>query len=206
MYHSIIPKFETLYTQVGSDIKFAPNAYQFDRDIGVDYILLEDLRPRGYKNANRIKGLDLEHTKHVLQKLAEFHAASACYVEHFGMFPEEFTVGFYSKNNTELLKQFNSSSAFLAQLKKWKNGQAFYEKLVSSRLNIKYIFALRTSIYTEILLISRLLLLIFNSMLLEITYILSFRLTATATWWIVCCRIRLIIQVNSTYSTTAIVG
>ncbi|XP_014093940.2 uncharacterized protein [Bactrocera oleae] len=132
MYHSIIPKFETLYTQVGSDIKFAPNAYQFDRDIGVDYILLEDLRPRGYKNANRIKGLDLEHTKHVLQKLAEFHAASACYVEHFGMFPEEFTVGFYSKNNTELLKQFNSSSAFLAQLKKWKNGQAFYEKLADS--------------------------------------------------------------------------
>lgn len=132
-YHSIIPQFEALYKQMGRDIKFAPNAYQFDRDIGVDYVLLEDLRPRGYKNANRIKGLDLEHTKHALQKLAEFHAASACYAEHFGKFPEEFTIGFYSKNNAELLKQFNSSSVFLAQLKKWKNGQTYYEKLVSIR-------------------------------------------------------------------------
>ncbi|XP_054726573.1 uncharacterized protein LOC129236297 [Anastrepha obliqua] len=129
VYHSILPKFEELYRQVGKDVKFAPSAYQFDRDIGVDYVLLDDLRPRGYKNANRIKGLDLEHTKYVLLKMAEFHAASACYVEHFGTFPAEFTVGIYTKSNKELLKEFNASGAFLAQLKKWSNGQAYYEKL-----------------------------------------------------------------------------
>ncbi|XP_036321631.1 uncharacterized protein LOC118735779 [Rhagoletis pomonella] len=131
-YHKILPKFEELYEQVGKDVKFAPNAYQIDRDIGVDYILLEDLRPKGYKRANRVRGLDLEHTKHVLQKMAELHAASACYVEHFGMYPEEFTVGVYSKNNKELLKEFNASDTFLAQLKKWKDGQSYYEKLADS--------------------------------------------------------------------------
>ncbi|XP_030374460.1 uncharacterized protein LOC115624024 [Scaptodrosophila lebanonensis] len=132
MYHSILPKFEKLYADVGKSVQFAPKAYKFDRDIGVDYVLLEDLRPKNFKNANRLAGLNLEHMLQVLEKLAAFHAASACYVEQSGLFGEEFTVGVFSEANRQLLQEFNASGAFLAQLKKWKKAEKIYEKLADS--------------------------------------------------------------------------
>lgn len=131
MYHSILPKFEQLYAEAGKTIQFAPRAFKVDRDPGVDYILLEDLHRKNFKNENRLTGLDLDHMHKVLEKLAAFHAASACYVEHNGLFGEEFTVGVFSEANRQLLQEFNASGAFLAQLKKWKNAQKIYEKLVN---------------------------------------------------------------------------
>lgn len=132
MYHTILPKFEQLYADAGKTVQFAPKAFKIDQDLGVDYVLLEDLRTKNFKNANRLIGLDLEHMQQVLAKLAAFHAASACYVEHFGMFGEDFTVGVFSEDNRQLLQEFNASGAFLAQLKKWKNAEKIYEKLVRS--------------------------------------------------------------------------
>ncbi|XP_017145449.1 uncharacterized protein LOC108157774 [Drosophila miranda] len=132
MYHSILPKFEQLYADAGKPIQFAPKAFKVDRDLGVDYILLEDLQKKNFKNANRLAGLDLNHMQRVLEKLAAFHAASACYVEHHGFFGEEFVVGVFSEANRQLLQEFNASGAFLAQLKKWKNAQKIYEKLADS--------------------------------------------------------------------------
>lgn len=130
IYHKILPKFEQLYRDAGKTVQFAPKAYTFDRDIGVDYVLLEDLSAKQFKNANRVEGLDMDHVKQVLIKMAEFHAASACYVEHYGMFSEDFTVSLFQEKNKALLKEFNASGAFLSQLKKWKNCQQYYEKLV----------------------------------------------------------------------------
>ncbi|XP_017845582.1 uncharacterized protein LOC108602073 [Drosophila busckii] len=132
MYHCILPKFEQLYSDVGKPIQFAPKAYKIDRDLGVDYILLEDLLTKGFKNSNRLMGLDFDHLQQVLQKLAAFHAASACYVEHYGMFSEHFTVGVFSESNRQLLQEFNACGAFLTQLKKWKSVQKIYEKLAKS--------------------------------------------------------------------------
>lgn len=132
IYHKIIPKFEHLYKEAGKSVQFAPTAYTFDRDIGVDYVLLEDLHTKQFKNANRLEGLDMDHMKEVLTKMAEFHAASACYVEHYGNFSEDFTVGIFCEKNKALLKEFNASGAFLGQMKKWKNCQQYYEKLADS--------------------------------------------------------------------------
>ncbi|XP_017079868.1 uncharacterized protein LOC108113702 [Drosophila eugracilis] len=132
MYHNIIPKFEKLYADAGKPIQFAPHAFKVDRDLGEEYILLEDLHRKNFKNANRLAGLDQDHVQKVLEKLAAFHAASACYVEHYGLFGEEFTVGVFSEANRQLLTEFNASGAFLAQLKKWKNAQKIYEKLADS--------------------------------------------------------------------------
>ncbi|XP_013117436.2 uncharacterized protein LOC106094744 [Stomoxys calcitrans] len=132
IYQKILPKFEHLYSEVGKTVQFAPKAFVFDRDMGVDYVLLENLKMKQYKHAHRLDGLDMDHMKEVLKKIAEFHAASACYVEHYGMFGEDFTVGLFNEKNKTLLKEFNASGAFLSQLKKWKNGQQYYDKLADS--------------------------------------------------------------------------
>lgn len=132
IYHTILPRFEQLYRDAGKSIRFAPTAYKLDQDIGVDYVLMEDLLPKSYKNANRVKGLDMIHTQEVLKKMAEYHAASACYVERYGQFGEDFTVGAFSETNRGILKDFNNSSTFLAQLKKWPNCKTYYDKLADS--------------------------------------------------------------------------
>ncbi|XP_061399281.1 uncharacterized protein LOC133334989 [Musca vetustissima] len=132
LYHKILPKFVQLYADAGKTVQFAPKAFTFDRDNGMEYVLLEDLQTKQFKNANRLEGLDMDHMKEVLKKLAEFHAASACYVEHYGTFGDDFNVGIYSAKNKDLLKEFNNSEAFLGQLKKWKNCQQYYDKLMNS--------------------------------------------------------------------------
>ncbi|XP_075168369.1 uncharacterized protein LOC142240557 isoform X2 [Haematobia irritans] len=132
LYYRIIPRFEQLYRDAGKNLKFAPKAFKMDVDINKDYILLEDLSDNSYKNANRIQGLDLHHMEAVLRKMAEYHAASACYVECYGGYSDDFTVGVFSEKNASILGQFNKSTAFLMQLKKWPNCTAYYEKLANS--------------------------------------------------------------------------
>ncbi|XP_046809579.1 uncharacterized protein LOC111674599 isoform X1 [Lucilia cuprina] len=129
MYYRILPRFEKLYEDVGKIVQFAPKVHRFDHDIGVEHILMEDLQMNRYKNINRFEGLDIIHSETVLRKLAEYHAASACYVEKYGQFSEDFTQGVFSSKNRSLLQEFNASSAFLAQLKKWPNCLKYYEKL-----------------------------------------------------------------------------
>ncbi|XP_065368577.1 uncharacterized protein LOC135961040 [Calliphora vicina] len=129
MYYRILPRFEKLYEDIGKSVQFAPKVHKFDEDIGVEHILMEDLHVKNYKNINRVDGLDMIHTQTVLRKLAEYHAASACYVEKYGQLSEDFTAGVFSAKNRGLLQEFNASGAFLAQLKKWPNCQKYYEKL-----------------------------------------------------------------------------
>lgn len=42
---------------------------------------MEDISVDGYKTADRTAGLDMEHVKLVLDKLAKYHAASAYHFE-----------------------------------------------------------------------------------------------------------------------------
>lgn len=132
MYHTILPRFEQLYQDAGKAVQFAPKAYKLDQDIGVNYVLMEDLHTKNFKNANRIEGLDMDHTKEVLRKMAQYHAASACYVERYGQFGEDFYVGVFSEKNRGLLTGFNASGSFLVQLKKWPNCQKYHEKLADT--------------------------------------------------------------------------
>lgn len=45
-------------------------------------IILEDLSLDGFRTADRLQGLDMKHVELILEKLAQFHAASAVYVEN----------------------------------------------------------------------------------------------------------------------------
>lgn len=50
-------------------------------DEPVEIIVMDDLGVDAYKMANRFKGLDMDHAKLTLVKLAKFHAASAVYFD-----------------------------------------------------------------------------------------------------------------------------
>jgi len=87
-YSSYVPDFEQMYEKANKKISFGPKYYELNSSMSKELIVLEDLGNRGFKNANRQKGLDMDHTKQVLEKLAQFHAASAVRFELKGPYPD----------------------------------------------------------------------------------------------------------------------
>ncbi|XP_037946113.1 uncharacterized protein LOC119678384 [Teleopsis dalmanni] len=109
MYTEIIPELEALYRDAGLEVKFGPEFYKLKST--ENYILLEDLRPRGFKNANRLEGFDTAHTSCTLKKLAQYHAASATRVAVKGPYPDLYNIGFYTEANHFFIDQMNDSIA-----------------------------------------------------------------------------------------------
>lgn len=105
VYDKIIPAFEKLYLDKGKKVVFGPKSYKLAKDPGVETVVLEDLRPRKFKNANRIEGLDMEHTKRVLEILSQYHAASAVHYETVGPFPEKFNKGMFDPAMKEMFAE-----------------------------------------------------------------------------------------------------
>lgn len=78
----------------------------------------------GYKAANRFEGLDFEHIKLTLNKLAKFHAASAVYIEKEKFLDKKFDQGIYSDNFKPFMQQMNAKSApaTMECFAKWNSG------------------------------------------------------------------------------------
>ncbi|XP_037730031.1 uncharacterized protein LOC119560580 [Drosophila subpulchrella] len=74
MYEFVLPKLKELLQEAGLDGKLTADAIAVDREYST--MILEDLAPYKFVNADRVKQLDLAHTKLTLEMLAKFHAAS----------------------------------------------------------------------------------------------------------------------------------
>lgn len=75
-YKEIAPKLNSLLIAAGMAPLRMPSFYFGNLEEEKETILLEDLRPRGFKLVESRKVLDAEHTTLVLQELGRFHAAS----------------------------------------------------------------------------------------------------------------------------------
>ncbi|XP_067630394.1 uncharacterized protein [Eurosta solidaginis] len=113
VYHDVIPELEQLYSDVGVKVKFAPKHYDITTPNEYGVILMEDLRQRGFRNVNRLKGLDMEHTKSALKKLAQWHAASAVRIATKGKYPDIVGVGIFNEDYIEGMKAINEPTAHL---------------------------------------------------------------------------------------------
>lgn len=80
MYQCILPKLRILLDNAGHRGElFAGTMYvSFSKKA----IVFEDLSQKGYKMPVRSNGLDIEHSKILLKKLAKFHATCAVLNEH----------------------------------------------------------------------------------------------------------------------------
>ncbi|XP_002097965.3 uncharacterized protein LOC6537409 [Drosophila yakuba] len=139
-YTEILPKMEELYKAKGLHIKFAPRAFKLDATKEpklANTVLMHDLGQNGFKNINRLECLNLEQTKFALTRLAQFHAAGATMVQVHGPYPDIFLYGMMG-NNKEAIIAFMEGmlgsfrTSFLANLDKFKNGEAYREKLVKA--------------------------------------------------------------------------
>ncbi|KAH8384021.1 hypothetical protein KR009_011742, partial [Drosophila setifemur] len=119
MYETYLPAFEELYKSAGVELQLAPKCLHTEkRDNGIHFVF-EDLGVKQFRNADRIRGLDLKHMKRSLQKLAEFHAAASVYAEQKGHYPEQFKEGFISKNSLTTVE-----SGFLSKARTYRKAMS----------------------------------------------------------------------------------
>ncbi|XP_061397893.1 uncharacterized protein LOC133333599, partial [Musca vetustissima] len=131
-YNDAIPEMEEMYRKAGVDVSFGPQAYRMAEEAPADfYVLLQDLGPLHYKNANRLESLDTEHTEAVLRKMALFHAASAVRVFRKGEFREEFKRDLDSPISRGFIQQMFGSfkKPFLDCIKLYENGEQYYDAM-----------------------------------------------------------------------------
>lgn len=81
MYDKIIPAFEKIFKEAGEDVQFGPKCLATGTE-PITYLMMEDLTKKNFRVEDRRAGLDMEHMKSILEKLAKFHAASAVYYEN----------------------------------------------------------------------------------------------------------------------------
>lgn len=134
LYTKIIPELEGLYKAKGKTIKFSPKYYKTEEIV----VLLEDLKVRRFKNSDRIKGLNLDHCKNVLNKMAKLHAVSAIYFEDNEV-QEILTKGVYTEDNRYYVEAFSESLyTVLRKCMKllYENGTYFVTKFSKSSKEI----------------------------------------------------------------------
>lgn len=134
LYNEVIPQLEELYRQAGQPVVFGPKSYKFQKSPDSDHILLENLRPAGYKNADRLQGLNVAETEQVLAKLAKFHAASAQLYVTKGAFPDCLDKPMH-KEETRAIYESPENVAFMdiciESLKGLKGSEIYGDKVVS---------------------------------------------------------------------------
>ncbi|XP_067646954.1 uncharacterized protein [Eurosta solidaginis] len=117
MYERILPHLEKLYHDIGTKVKFAPKCPWIEQNSKRITIVLEDLNTKKFRNINRLKGFDMPHMKRVLEKLAEFHAASVIWYEMHGAYPEEFQKSYLPAN-------YHKSKSYQARVQSFKAAMA----------------------------------------------------------------------------------
>lgn len=131
MYRDVVPELEQLYADAGVQVKFSAKSYNLSTD--QPYILLENLKERGFRNVNRREGLDMQHTKCVLRKMAQWHAASAVRVATRGIYPKMYLDGYVMAHTLDMIQSMYEASGkvLLEVVKQFPKSHMYYEKIVS---------------------------------------------------------------------------
>ncbi|XP_065366631.1 uncharacterized protein LOC135959594 [Calliphora vicina] len=140
MYQQIVPEFEKMYADIGEKVKFGAMSYKLP--IQQEYILLQDLSKKGFKNAPRQDCLDMEHCKAVFKKMAQWHAASAVRIEKKGLYEHKFSKGLFIENGKDLFKTMleNSLKHLLSSIRKLPSHPEYLQQMEGLRENLTDLF------------------------------------------------------------------
>lgn len=140
-YAQIVTKFEELYRSKGIRIKFAPRTYNFKESLKVEpklinSVVMYDMAQDGYRNVNRLECLDVEQTKLVLKKLAQYHAAGAHYRTVNGPYTDVFTQPIFGSSHQRSVAILEGimgpfKKMFMENIHSYKGGEKYYDKFVS---------------------------------------------------------------------------
>ena len=87
------------------DTKFGARCYYHDQTPFNHFLIMEDLKEKNFKNADRITGLDMNHVELVLKTLAKFHVASLSLPPNVSS-TKIYRNSFYSNKNINFVREF----------------------------------------------------------------------------------------------------
>ena len=99
-----------------------------------DVIIMEDLCEKHYQMSQSKNGLNMEHMKVVLVKLAKFHAASAVHHERHGEYDAKFNRGLYNEDMHDIFNlHYDGTFKFLINeiFNSWGLDNTIIDKMVS---------------------------------------------------------------------------
>ncbi|XP_016957089.1 uncharacterized protein LOC108029372 [Drosophila biarmipes] len=106
MYEFVLPKMKELLQEAGLDGKITADAITVDREYST--MILEDLAQSNFVNADRVKQLDLAHTKLTLELLAKFHASSVVLKQrHPNLLTKSLFTHFFARDKKGYTEVFN---------------------------------------------------------------------------------------------------
>ncbi|KAH8283781.1 hypothetical protein KR054_001374 [Drosophila jambulina] len=134
MYSEVVPEMEALYKEAGVEITFGAKSYDL-KNAKSEYVVLEDLGIKGFKNANRLEGFDQAHTERVLRKLAQWHAASAVRVATRGPYPEHLLNGFFNEKTRPVMGEMMKGLVmrFVKCCSTYEGNEAYIDKVKAAQ-------------------------------------------------------------------------
>lgn len=109
MYGKVIPILENIFKEAGEEIQFGAKCFKTGSE-PLEYIVMEDLTRKNFRCEVRQNGLDMNHSKAILEKLAKFHAASALAYQLNGPFDEKFNEGMLNEKFIPMFKEMGESN------------------------------------------------------------------------------------------------
>lgn len=135
LYCDVFPDFKRILKSVNENKNIFPNAIAVDRARGV--LILEDLLEKKFEMADRKVGLDLNHIKLGIAKLARFHAASMTLLEENPEAFRNFDVGMFSRKNSAFHDFFNTNmDALTTEVSSWEGFEVYGKKLENLKKNV----------------------------------------------------------------------
>lgn len=124
VYSKILPKMREV-----TGIKFGPDFYYSTDDESVFF--MENLTNDGYCLGDRINGLDLNHCKLIIERMAKFHAASMVLSEQNPEIYKNFKDGIFKETDSGFMMDFvNCSFQLLVEVvKEWEGFEDILRKI-----------------------------------------------------------------------------
>jgi hypothetical protein len=128
MYERLLPKFKRILQSINEDAEIFPEVIGVDKSLEV--IIMVDLMEKKFVMADRLKGLDLNHTLISLRKLARMHAASMVVHQKNPQSFEGFDTGFFTRKTDCFHVMFESlCECLIEEIPSWDGFEHFAEKL-----------------------------------------------------------------------------
>ncbi|KAH8294589.1 hypothetical protein KR018_000016 [Drosophila ironensis] len=131
MYGKHVPAFEKLYQDAGVTIDFSAKSFVLSKPVKEEYLIMENLQTSGFQMCDRMKGLDLDHSKSVLKKLAQWHAASLKFKELNGPYAPLYNDGIYIEATRDLFTTMftQAKDSYVEHLGKIPGSEEYLHKL-----------------------------------------------------------------------------
>ncbi|KAH8399632.1 hypothetical protein KR215_010152, partial [Drosophila sulfurigaster] len=127
VFLNVKPELEQMYKDVGLEVRFGATGYTINAPD--EYVLLEDLRPAGFQNIDRLEGLNKAHVLGVLKKLAQWHAVSAARILFKGAYTQNYLQPTYADSMKPEIAQIAETLGkyFLKCLPKYDDYETYSE-------------------------------------------------------------------------------